>query len=198
MALAAQIRRFGGIPILLGIAKDNVRSLKAKLTRASKYDLIISTGGVSGGDKDLVKSVIAEMGEIYFDKIEMQPGKSTAFGILNSIQYIALAGNPPASMIGCHIFARPAILKMQGRKQCLQSKQQAILIDKLKNSGNIQRYVWVELGKRGSVLYASDPRLNTEGALVSIAHSNALAILPAGCDHFEKGKDVSVIPLDWF
>lgn len=197
MALAGQIRRFGGIPVILGIARDNTRVLKAKLEKARECDFIISSGGVSGGDKDLVKSVLAEIGKIYFERVEMQPGKSVAFGELGSTPYLALAGNPPASMIGCQILARPAILKLQGRKDCLQSTFKAILTDELKNSGSMQRFVWVELQNRGSCVYASDARLKVQGALVSIAYSNGLAILPYSCCKLEKGQEVSVIPLDW-
>ena len=160
-SLAAQVKRCGGIPKLLGIAKDTRSSLTAKLKRGMNSDLVITTGGVAGGDRDLVKAVLAKLGEVVFREVRMMPGKSTGFGLLHGatpdakvrlIPHVALSGNPPAVFAGFEVLVRPAILKMAGRAEVKPGIVMAKVDDRIINSGSFQRFVWVALTNRAGRL----------------------------------------------
>ncbi|HIE38766.1 MAG TPA: molybdopterin molybdotransferase MoeA, partial [Anaerolineae bacterium] len=114
--VAAQVRRYGGVPLLLGAARDEEALVRQGIQEAlvREADLIITSGGVSVGDFDLVKRVLAAEGEMRFWSLNMKPGRPLAFGVVGGIPLLGLPGNPVAAMISTALFARPAILKMQG------------------------------------------------------------------------------------
>lgn len=114
-ALAAFIRARGGVPIDLGIARDEAGSLRALTEGAKGSDLLITTGGVSVGDYDLVQKVLGEAGlTVDFWKIAMKPGKPLMFGKLGDTRVLGLPGNPVSSMVTAILFLSPAIDAMRG------------------------------------------------------------------------------------
>ncbi|GAI82849.1 unnamed protein product, partial [marine sediment metagenome] len=124
-SLAALVMRYGGIPRILGIALDNEDSVVAGLRHGLDADMLLTIGGVSMGDYDVVKDVLAKQGEIAFWQVRMKPGKPLAFGTINgvtdtgvarNIPHLGLPGNPVSSMVTFELFVRPAILKMMGKK----------------------------------------------------------------------------------
>jgi molybdopterin molybdotransferase len=119
-SLAAQVIRYGGIPKMLGIGRDNVQDLLDKMKQADGADMLVTSAGVSVGDYDVVKDVLSQLGEVDFWTVRMKPGKPLAFGVLqlgkSKIPHLGLPGNPVSSMITFEQFARPAMLKMQGRE----------------------------------------------------------------------------------
>ena len=124
-SLAALVKHYGGIPMILGIAQDSEDSLVASLRRGLSADMLLTSGGVSMGDYDVVKDVLAKQGEIGFWTVRMKPGKPIAFGMIRgaeeggvarSIPHLGLPGNPVSSMVTFELFARPALLKMMGKK----------------------------------------------------------------------------------
>ena len=118
--IAAEVLRYGGIPKILGIGRDSIQSLNDKIDEGLDTDMLITSGGVSLGDYDIVKDVLAKRGEIAFWTVCMKPGKPLAFGLVRSgekkVPHLGLPGNPVSSMVTFEQFARPAILKMLGRK----------------------------------------------------------------------------------
>ena len=115
LALAANIRQWGGIPLDLGIARDNRASLVAAAQAAQKSDLIVSTGGVSVGDHDLVQEVFRDEGlEINFWRVAMRPGKPSLFGSLNGVPLLGLPGNPVSSAVCANVMLRPALAALSG------------------------------------------------------------------------------------
>ncbi|MEA1935567.1 MAG: gephyrin-like molybdotransferase Glp, partial [Thermodesulfobacteriota bacterium] len=114
-SIAAQIIDCGGIPLQIGIAKDVRDDLIAKFKAAMRCDIIITSGGVSVGDYDLVKEIMKEVGNrIEFWQVAMRPGKPLAYGAIEDIPILGLPGNPVSSMISFEQFVRPSILKMMG------------------------------------------------------------------------------------
>ncbi len=122
-ALAALVTHYGGIPKLLGIAKDNERSLTAKIRKGMNMDAIITSGGVSMGDYDLVRGVISKLGQIIFSRIDIGPGGSMSFGKIAGteadgcavpVPVLALAGPPTGCLINFETIVRPALFKMMG------------------------------------------------------------------------------------
>ena len=116
--VAASVVACGGIPRLLGIARDTLDSLHQKLEEVSGSDLLITSAGVSKGDYDMVKDVLTERGDINFWSVRMRPAKPLAFGHLRSggspIPMLGLPGNPVSAMVAFEMFARPAIRTMLG------------------------------------------------------------------------------------
>jgi molybdenum cofactor synthesis domain-containing protein len=119
---AAQVRKYGGIPVPLGIARDREEEISERLRAgiSQGVDLIIVSGGVSVGDFDMVKKVLAAEGRIEFWRVRMKPGKPLAFGYLEfedrGVPVIGTPGNPVSTMISFLMFARPAILRLLGAR----------------------------------------------------------------------------------
>jgi molybdopterin molybdotransferase len=205
-SLAGQVRRCGGIPKLLGIARDTRTAIAAKLKRGMEADLVITTGGVAFGDRDLMKSVMAEMGEVIFSEIAMLPGKSTAFGLLRCplpdakirlIPHFALSGNPPATGVGFEVLAGPAILKMAGRANPGPSTISARLMGKIANPANFRRFIWVTLDVKEGVIYAQPLGKESGGTLTGIARAAGLAIIPEKTSEVKEGRLIQVMVLNW-
>ena len=118
-SIAALVQRFGGVPKLLGIAKDTVEALTARIHEGLDADMLVTSAGVSKGDYDIVKDVLAREGEVAFWTVAVKPGKPLAFGAFERdgrrIPHIGLPGNPVSSMVAFELFGRPAILKMMGK-----------------------------------------------------------------------------------
>ena len=116
-ALCALVMSCGAKALHLGIARDTRESLTEKLKEALAADCIITSGGVSVGDYDLVKDVLKELGsEMRFWKVALKPGKPLAFGVIQGKPAFGLPGNPISSMVAFEQFVRPALLKMAGYK----------------------------------------------------------------------------------
>tara|TARA_Y100001970_G_scaffold294183_1_gene448111 strand:+ start:33790 stop:35013 length:1224 start_codon:yes stop_codon:yes gene_type:complete len=117
VALSAAIKSFGALPIQIGIAKDTTDSLYKSIEKALSFDLLVTTGGASVGDHDLVKKVLEKLGlDLEFWKIAMRPGKPLMFGSIENTNVIGLPGNPVSALICAQIFIKPAIEKMLGSK----------------------------------------------------------------------------------
>jgi molybdopterin molybdotransferase len=114
-AVAAQVTEAGGTPIALGIAADEKQVIRARLERGLRYDIVLTLGGVSVGDYDLVRAVLDDLGwESSFWKVDMKPGKPLSVGWLDGVPIIGLPGNPASSMVTFELFVRPAVRRMLG------------------------------------------------------------------------------------
>jgi molybdopterin molybdotransferase len=133
--IAAEVSRYGGISKILGIGRDSVRSLTEKIDEGLDADMLITSGGVSKGDYDIVKNILAECGEVGFWTVCMKPGKPLAFGVIKKmvggrekkVPHLGLPGNPVSAMVTFEQFARPAILKMMGKKMLAKPVIRAII-----------------------------------------------------------------------
>jgi molybdopterin molybdotransferase len=109
--ICAQVKDAGAESILLGIGRDNLDDLRARIRQGLEYDVLLVSGGVSMGKYDLVETVFAEFGvEVLFDKIAMKPGKPTVFGHRGNTYVFGLPGNPISTMVAFHMFVRPLLL----------------------------------------------------------------------------------------
>jgi molybdopterin molybdotransferase len=203
--IAAEVSRYGGIPKILGIGRDTVRSLTEKIDRGLDADMLITSGGVSKGDYDIVKDVLAEHGEVGFWTVCMKPGKPIAFGVMKKVEvgkkgkvpHLGLPGNPVSSMITFEQFARPAILKMMGKKILAKPVIRAIIEDDVVNTDGRRLFARVNVTKRGGQYYASVPGPQGSGILTSMARANGLAVIPESSRRVKAGDMVEVQMLDW-
>ncbi|MBM4465945.1 MAG: molybdopterin molybdotransferase MoeA, partial [Chloroflexi bacterium] len=195
---AALVQRYGGIPIRLGIARDDMEELTAKIREglAQGVDLFLTSAGVSVGDYDVVKDVLGAEGEMHFWQVRMKPGKPLAFGEIQGVPVLGLPGNPVSAMVSFEQFARPAILKMLGKTRLRKPTVEAILEEDVKSSGrrNFKRAV---VTKRNGEYYVSVTGPEGSGILTSMVKANGLAIIPEGVRHVKAGERVTVQMLDW-
>jgi molybdopterin molybdotransferase len=195
---AAQVLAHGGEPVLLGIARDSVDDLTAKirLGLAQGVDLFLTSGGVSVGDFDLVKDVLAAEGEIAFWRVRMKPGKPLAFGRIGSGPILSLPGNPVSVMVSFEMFVRPALWKMLGRTDLARPTLPATLMDEIAHKDARRHYVRVRVEVHDSAYRAHLTGGQGSGILSSMVKANALAIIPEEWDHAPAGAQVEVMLLD--
>ena len=193
---AAQVLHYGGIPRVLGIARDTEEDLDKKIREALSADMLLTTGGVSMGDYDLVKDVLAKQGEISFWKVRMKPGKPLAFGTIKGIPHLGLPGNPVSSMITFELFARPAILKMMGKTNLIRPTVEVTMESRIKNSDGRRIFARAIVRKEGDRLYAKTTGPQGSGILTSMSMANALVIVPEDVAAVKEGDLVKAIMLD--
>jgi molybdopterin molybdotransferase len=203
--IAAEVSRYGGIPKILGIGRDSVQSLTEKIDEGLDADMLITSGGVSKGDYDIVKDVLAERGEVGFWTVCMKPGKPLAFGVMKKMEgrkkrkvpHLGLPGNPVSSMITFEQFARPAILKMMGKKILAKPAIRAIIENDIMDTDGRRLFARVTVTKRGGQYYASVTGPQGSGILTSMTKANGLAIIPESSKGVKAGDMVEVQMLDW-
>jgi molybdopterin molybdotransferase len=201
---AALVTRYGGVPVQLGIARDNVEDLtdKIRLGLAWGVDLFLTSAGVSVGDYDVVKDVLGTEGEMQFWQVNMKPGKPLAFGLLHSaespalVPLIGLPGNPVSAMVSFEQFARPAILTMLGRHDLAKPTVRAVLDQSITNSGR-RGFVRVVVERQEDGYHARTTGEQGSGVLTSMIKANGLAIIPEGVRQVEAGTVLMVQVLDW-
>lgn len=192
-SLAAAVKEAGGEPVLLGIARDDRESLRLKITAGLQADVLITTAGVSMGDRDLVCEMLQELGvERLFWKVDIKPGRPTAFSYKDGKPVFSLPGNPVSSMLTFEEFVRPALLKMQGYPQVIKPSVKATLQQAVqKKTGRTQflRVLVTESAGRFTATSAGDQ--NT-GILRTLLNANAIAVLPAERGQIEAGEEVDI------
>ena len=201
-SLAALIERYGGIPRVLGIARDTVEALVDKIHQGLDADMLLTSAGVSRGDYDMVKDVLAREGEIDFWTVAMKPGKPLAFGFFRSgqrrVPHIGFPGNPVSSMVSFELFARPAILKMMGKTQWQRPAVRAIAKERIVNRDDRRRYfARCVVTEEGGRYYASLTGPQGSGILSSMAAATGLTVIPEGVGVVEPGEEITVMMLDW-
>ena len=204
-AMAAEVLRYGGIPKIVGIGRDSIQSLTEKINESLDADMLITSGGVSLGDYDVVKDVLAKRGEIAFWTVRMKPGKPLAFGVIKKVKegrekkvpHLGLPGYPVSSMVTFEQFARPAILKMMGKKKMAKPTIQAIIEDDVRNTDGRRVFARAIVTMRGGQYYARLSGPQGSGILTSMAKANGLAVIPENTKAVKAGEMVEVQMLDW-
>jgi len=196
-SLAAQVLAAGAEPHTLGIARDNVEHTRSLLGRASEFDLMITTGGVSMGDLDVVKGVLEEIGELEFWKVAMRPGAPQTFGTIGGTPFFGLPGNPTSTMVGFELFVRPAIRKMAGFATLDRPRVSATLSHDVRKKAARRYFMRARLTKVADCTYSVAVSGNQSSALLTAMHrGNCLLSLPEGKDFFPAGCEVECIRLD--
>jgi molybdopterin molybdotransferase len=199
-SVAAMVQEAGGIPRRLGIARDTVEALTAKLREGLDADMLVTSAGVSRGDYDVVKDVLAKEGEVDFWTVRMRPGKPLAFGAFSSggrrVPHIGLPGNPVSSMVSFELFGRPAIYKMLGRDDWQRRRVRAIAEERIENNDERRVYARAILTRRHGQFYAALTGPQGSGMLTSMAAANALAVVPEDVPGIAAGEEVECILLD--
>ena len=205
--LAAWVVQVGGEPWPLGIARDEATALRAKLAEALAVgcDLILTSAGVSVGDFDRVKEVLAAEGEMHFWQVAIKPGKPLAFGVVRHgerhVPLLGLPGNPVASAVAFHVFAQPAIRRMGQRWPLAPPRRTAQLAEPVHNSGRrhyLRAFAWRdEDGTLRVTTRGSGVQRQGSGILSVLAWANCFAIVPEDVYYLETNQPIAVEPIQW-
>ena len=201
-SLSVAVQRAGGVPRLLGIARDNLDDLDAKLQAGLEADILVTSAGVSKGDYDIVKDVLARRGEIELWSVRMRPAKPLAFGVLNGpggrrVPHLGLPGNPVSALVGFEQIGRPAILKMMGKTRLARPTLRATLEEPIHNFDGRRVYARAIVTRRDGAYYARLTGHQNSNILTSMARANGLAVCPEDVAVKEAGEEVEVQMVDW-
>jgi molybdopterin molybdotransferase len=193
--LAGLVRESGGIPEILGIARDTATDIRESLNNAREFDLILTSGGVSLGDYDVVKDVLQAEGSIDLWQVRIKPGKPMAFGHIGDVPLIGLPGNPVAAFVAFLQFGTPAIRKMRGLKDAPEVTKRARLLCEHENRGHRRHFVRGIYFEQDGELVVEPVPVQGSGVLTSVVRANCFFVIPEELNHAPSGEYVDIIPL---
>lgn len=200
-ALINAILEAGGVASDFGVVPDDPAKTRAAIARALEegHDAIVLSGGVSAGDFDFVEKALGELGmTLHVTSVRVKPGAPFVFGTRGKTLVFGLPGNPVSAQVTFELFARPALLRMQGAKAFLRPRLQATLAGSLANKSNRRNYLPVVVGARDGGLHALPVRSQGSGDTLAHATANALAILEPDQTAASAGDRVFIHPLSSF
>lgn len=199
-SVQALVTEAGGVPLRLGIARDTIEDLTAKVHAGLGADLLITSAGVSRGDYDVVKDVLMKEGKVGFWTVRMKPGKPLAFGTFPApdgrrIPHIGLPGNPVSSMVTFELFGRPAVFKMMGREGWERPVLRVTVEDRVENTDGRRFLARAIVQEREGRYSATLTGPQGSGILTSMALANALVVCPEDVEALEPGEEADAIML---
>lgn len=196
--LTAMAREAGAIAFRSNVVPDDRRALAESFVGAlTNADVLVTSGGVSAGRYDLVKDVMAQLGDVQFHKVAMQPGMPQAFGFLNpqgpnSIPCFGLPGNPVSAFVSFEIFVRPALRRLQGRTDLNRPRVSAILEEGISSPAHKVSFLRVRLHRDGAQWMARLTGPQGSGLLHSAVAADGLAEIPAERTAVRAGETIVV------
>jgi molybdopterin molybdotransferase len=197
--LFAMIRRAGGIPRDLGIARDTKESLRDHLQGATDCDLLVTTAGVSVGEHDFVRAVLADLGcDMKLWRIRMRPGAPLGFGLLGRTPWLGLPGNPVSTMVTFELFVRPAIRRLLGHPLPFRRTVPVRVADPITLGPKLRHFLRAVVAPDGpdGALTARLTGPQGSGILTSMARANALLIVPEDRPTVTAGETLAALVLD--
>lgn len=193
IALAALVKECGAIAELLGIARDTEASHVEKMTRGLEADIFITTAGVSVGERDLVRRILADLGMAeVFHSVDVRPGGPTTFGVRGECLVFCLPGNPVASMLIFEELVKPAILKTMGYRRIHPPIMRAVLQDEVSKRPGRVKLVRVRVEAQDGRLLAFSSGEQSTGKMKTLLRANAIAVVPSACGTVSAGTEVDV------
>jgi molybdopterin molybdotransferase len=195
-ALSGAVREAGGEAAILRVARDTPAEVHERLTEAMAFDVILTTGGVSVGQFDHVKTVLDDLGmETRFHGVAQKPGRPLKFGLLDGRPIFGLPGNPVSTLVCFYLYARPALLTMGGRREVGLPRMSARCGGDIRLAKQLTEFVRVKLERRDSDYVAISTGNQGSGILSSVARADGLLIGPAQLDSLRTGDQAIVLLL---
>jgi molybdopterin molybdotransferase len=197
IGLAALARAFGGEPINLGIARDTLDDLDRAIDAALGFDMLVTSGGASVGEHDLVQTALTKRGmQLDFWKIAMRPGKPLMFGTLGPLRVLGLPGNPVSTIVTALLFLRPAIDRMSGLSGVDPARDVALLGKDMPANDTRQDYVRARLVTNAEGQRVATPFSPQDSSMLSlIARADCLIVRKPHAEAAKAGDMIDIIPL---
>jgi molybdopterin molybdotransferase len=193
-SLAAQVQQAGGVPKMLGIARDEADHLRGLIEQGMEHDLLLLTGGVSMGRYDLVEQVLAELSaEFFFTGAQIQPGRPVVFGRARERYFFGLPGNPISTMVTFELFARPmleALAGMAARELCFVH---ARLKSEIKTKTGLTRFLPALLSGEFEETEVELAGWHGSGDVAAMARSNCYLVIPPDREKIAAGEWVAIL-----
>ena len=194
IGLSGLVRSAGGLPRLLPLVPDDLEATREALLEAfEQCDVVVTSGGVSVGDMDFVKSAFEQAGgTLHFWRVAMKPGRPFVFGARRGKLLFGLPGNPVSAAVTFLLLVRPALFRWQGAKEVGLPTHPGVLAEALSNPGERRHFMRVRVDGEGRVYSAG---LQASHALASLASANGLLDMAPGAS-LAKGAPVRVMRID--
>ncbi len=195
-ALYGAIREAGGAPAILRVARDTPGEVRERLAEAMAFDVILTTGGVSVGQFDHVKTVLDDLGmKTLFHGVAQKPGRPLKFGTLGDRPVFGLPGNPVSTLVCFYLYVRPALLRMSGRLKVGLPRISVRVSADIKLAKGLTEFVRVKVERREDEVLATSTGNQGSGILSSVSRADGLLIGPAEADFLRKGDRAQVLLL---
>lgn len=200
-SLPAQVRAMGAIARDMGVARDTPEALRERIESARGADLLVTTAGLSVGERDYTRRVLTALGaDVEFSGVRIRPGAPMAFGLLDGVPWIGLSGNPVSAMVTFELYVRPALLRMAGHEAVYPCTVRVTLGEAVTTAAPLTHFL------RAVVTPATSPEHATayvarltgtqsSAALTSMLRANALLIVPEDRQRYERGEILDAIPI---
>lgn len=197
-ALGACVRGAGALPHHLGIARDLEEDVLALFERTRGFDVVLSSAGVSVGDKDFVRRAVDRLGVTpHFWRVAIKPGKPLLFGTLGASLYFGLPGNPASSLVTFELFVRPALRRLAGAQFAGPPRVSGVADEDFTKQAGLTHFIRVTAEWRDGDLHVRPLRTQTSGAIRSTASATHLLVFHASNTRITKGARVELIPVSW-
>jgi len=191
--LLAMLEELGADGLDGGIVPDDPEALRSALSSAADAaDVLVTSGGVSMGERDLVKAILAEIGVVDTWKVAMQPAKPFAFGRIGKTPVFGLPGNPVSVTVAFEQFVRPGLLHMMGARRLFRPRVGGVLAEEVSTNPEKAVFLRVALRRRGDVLEASPSGAQESNVLSALARADAFAVVPVGTGDLPAGAPVEL------
>lgn len=195
-ALAAATVEAGGCPSLLGIAADDPDLLRDSLREGLRADVLVTSAGVSAGDRDLVRATLTGLGvEEIFWSVAIQPGRPVAFAVADGCLVFSLPGNPVAALLTFALLVRPALRRLLGHREPVEVIRRAVLGEDVRPRPDRMTLRRVGLEWVDGRLVATGCGPQATGHLLTLARADGIALIPAGPALLPEGSPIDIHPL---
>jgi molybdopterin molybdotransferase len=192
--LFGALREAGTSPYLAGIITDEPEALREEvLGQVTRADCFISSGGVSVGERDVVKKTFQKRGDVDFYRVAMQPGMPQAFGEIEGTPFFGLPGNPVSVFVSFEVFIRPALLKMMGRRDIFRPEISAVAENDISGPRDRTVFARVRVSRERGEWRAAGTGPGRSNLLSTVARANGLAVIPVGMETARAGTRVRVM-----
>src|SRR5690625_3100063 len=193
--IGSQVIRAGGEYTYYGKLADKFEPSYQKIKEAlEEVDILITTGGVSVGDFDLMPAIYEKLGaEVLFNKVAMRPGSVTTVATLGDKLLFGLSGNPSACYVGFELFARPILQHYLFSKKPYMKCIKATLGEDFPKKNTFSRFVRSYITYEDGKVYVKLAGMDKSNVVTSLAHSTCLMVLPAGTSGYTKGSEVDIL-----
>ncbi len=196
-ALMAAVRGAGGEPISLGIVPDQPEVVREKIEAAlAQADVLITSGGVSEGERDPIGRLLAELGTVHFNRVRQKPGKPLTFATVRSRPCFALPGNPVSALVSFELYVRPALRRMAGHTRLRRPEMPVLLRHPVRPDPERTEFVRAVVEREGDRWWARTTGAQASSRLLSMLGANALLRVPPG-PVLPEGTAVTAILIAW-